>query len=152
MSREIVKSFCDFVWMKVVRDAANRDEVDKIVGTEIERLLADEREPMECEHPKACWKSAQPATFETVDDLRDDKPITQEIAPHCSACAERERVREMCAGAACCLCEEGIPLHKDGLHHRSEDGSPTFTVCGSIKIRELDLTKLDESGEEKVNG
>jgi len=54
---------------------------------------------------------------------------------------EREKVRKMCAGAACWLCDEGTPLHKDGIHHKAKDGRATFSMCASTKIRQLDLTK-----------
>ena len=54
----------------------------------IKRLLAAERKPMECGHPKACYFA-----FEHVDEGTGEHLGTEE---GCSACVERERVREMC--------------------------------------------------------
>jgi len=67
----------------------NRESVEVI-----ERLLTDEREPMECGHPKACWIGEQ--VWKGESDAVPGKEATWTVAPYCSACVEREKVREMC--------------------------------------------------------
>ncbi len=65
-----------------------------MLAPEIERLLAEERKPMECGHPKACLS---PITVEYRDGTLED-------AQECSFCVqlkvEREKVRELCLKAA----------------------------------------------------
>ncbi|KKL61143.1 hypothetical protein LCGC14_2198250 [marine sediment metagenome] len=120
---------------------------------EIERLLADERQPMECGHPRACLKltdeeeklllgyQAAPCSgAETSHELRQKWQ-------KCSACAERERVREMCAAVAKDFCDESEPGNSVSVKYL-EDKYGTLDALQAI--RQLDLTKLDEGGEEKV--
>ena len=61
------------------------------VAPHVERLLADEREPMECGHPKACLVQREISNIE-----KNEGPLND--TEYCSACVERERVRERCAG------------------------------------------------------
>lgn len=63
---------------------------------EIERLLAQEREPMECGHPKAClvdWCEKMEGPAHTA---------------YCSACVEREKAREIVCKHLCYSCEVAI--------------------------------------------
>ena len=106
----------------------------------------DMREPMECGHPKAC--------FVEEEGYESGGPqgwvVTQ--AQGCSACAEREKVRELCA----VVCDD-----MDGW--RAWVGIPGFTgapteadaAAGYLadKIRQLDLTtSLAPSTEEGKGG
>ena len=108
------------------------DECWVIWGAEeIERLLAQERESMECGHPRACWV-----------ELKAEAPdgSMQGYAAECSACAEREKVREMCAKAAWNFMTGGWMCDAEDV---------------ADEIRQLDLTKelagssAEEGGDAK---
>ncbi|KKK85045.1 hypothetical protein LCGC14_2777210, partial [marine sediment metagenome] len=100
------------------------------VAPHVVRLLADEREPMECGHPRACWV-----------ELKAEAPdgSMQGYAAECSACAGREKVREMCALVAEEECDK-VPGPDSDWPSRIGDA-----------IRQLDLTKelAPSSTEEK---
>ncbi|KKL14090.1 hypothetical protein LCGC14_2519240 [marine sediment metagenome] len=104
-------------------------ECVRLLAPEIERLLADEREPMECGHPRACWV-----------ELKAEAPdgSMQGYAAECSACAEREKVREMCAAYV-----EGWINHQ----FKWRDAAPLL----ADEIRQLDLTapSTEEGGDAK---
>ena len=147
MSREITQRFCDFVWMKVVRDALSRGDADKIVGTEIERLLAQEREPMECRHPKICLS---PITVEYRDGTLED-------AEECSFCvqikAEREKGREILSWTLGELQGRGYSEIKP-KHACGYTGNPEAAYCEFcdmwVKAQEyLDLTAPSSTEEGK---
>ena len=87
----------------------------------VKRLLADERKPMECRHPKACLVQREISNIE-----KNEGPLND--TEYCSVCAERERVREMCAVLA------GKTL--------VEELTPQKIVRIVMEaIRQLDLTK-----------
>ncbi len=121
MSREIIER------VTAELKAANQEwltmtpeEVAKFVAPIIERLLADERKPMKCEHPKACWIQE--------DSSDPDKRGVFYEKGWCSACAEREKVREMFSAAL-----RKIEGGDDGWN---------FALARAEKIiRQLDLTK-----------
>ena len=112
----------------------------KDITQEIERLLADEREPIECGHPKAClaWRNVI-ATQGEPGEVCGQR--------YCSACAERERVREMCVKELAVLRDQWDALTSGELDN---DG---VAACrsGIELIRQLDLTKLDEELESERN-
>ena len=112
----------------------------------VERLLADEREPMKCGHPRACLVSGLNKPIE---------PIELDSSTRCSACAERERVREVLNWALGELqgrgYSEATPKHACGY-----TGNPEGAYCEFcdmwVKAQELlDLT-APSSTEEKGNG
>lgn len=91
-------------------------ELSRELCAEIERLLADEREPMKCGHPKACFKKGPPKEVSSLPG-------------YCLACVERERVREMCA---------------EWMEHsidRGCIGTVGECSCGLEGFLQLDLTK-----------
>ena len=97
--------------------------------------LADERKPMECGHPRACWV-----------ELKAEAPdgSMQGYAAECSACAERERVRERCASAAIGVSMAPSEMPNDRLMLAQD----VRRRCVET-IRQLDLTKdLAPSTEE----
>ena len=117
------------------------------VATHVERLLAQERELMECKHPKSCWVDEGDCLIR-VDEGSPPlySPSMRRPRKYCSTCAERERVREMCVAAACPACKEGLPLEKDSNgneFHVAQVGEDDYEQahCYSEAIRQLDLTK-----------
>ena len=108
----------------------------RTLAREIERFLAAEREPMECGHPKACLVEREITNIEKNEGPLDD-------TEYCSACAERERVREMCAEIPKIWGFKAI----DSEVFKSE-GIRTVVIgmCDFIEreIRQLDLTALDD--------
>ncbi|KKK56918.1 hypothetical protein LCGC14_3059710 [marine sediment metagenome] len=123
-------------------------------NAEIERLLADEREPMECGHPRAYLKltneeerllldyQAAPCSgAETSHELRQKWQ-------KCSACAERDKARVLAE-----MIQEGYDEDDE------EDSRPAISFWERIHkkanevIRQLDLTKdLAPSTEEGKGG
>ncbi len=117
----------------------------------IERLLAAERKPMECGHPRACLS---PITVEYRDGTLED-------AQECSFCvqlkAEREKVRETCANvsmiAAALYC--GVPkrvrhaIEAEG--YVQEHWESVFASIVADKIRQLGLTAPSSTEEEGKN-
>ena len=100
----------------------------------IEHLLADEREPMECGHPKACLVQREISNIE-----KNEGPLND--TEYCSACVEWERVREMCAEEAQSRCL------------RVMDGDSPCKRCRQcasvVAIRQLDLTVPSSTEEGK---
>ena len=105
----------------------------RTLAKEIICLLTNERKPMECGHPKACWIHE--------DSSDPDKRGVFYEKGWCSACAERERVREMCAEV---IAAEGR-LWNRNEHPAVDDALHAVYV----DIGKLDLTKdLAPSREE----
>ncbi|KKL84918.1 hypothetical protein LCGC14_1959970, partial [marine sediment metagenome] len=135
-------------------------------------LLADERKPMECGHPKACWVQPEPEREEIFHEVTHDmamdagdmslegqpmpETIWHEKEPYCSACAEREKVREMCAkylekqAAECADFADKETGEVRAAWNRGE----SWYEDSADAIRQLDLTApgrkfvLDEEGNE----
>ena len=89
---------------------------------------------MKCGHPKACYFA-----FEHVDEGTGEHLGTEE---GCSACVEREKVREKACKFMCWGCERGIPLAErpagdNRLTHRDPNG---WFECNATLFRQLDLT------------
>ena len=110
----------------------------------IERLLAAERAPMECGHPKACWMPQM---------ISCPGPIPHEPEEFCECCesrclacaqlkAEREKAREMCAVVASDPYIDEIKAHPD---------DPPSMVGEKIAkaIRQLKLTAPSSAEEGK---
>ena len=99
------------------------------VAPHVKRLLADERKPMECGHPKACIEYVPEAFSE---------PGGTALVIGCSACAEREKVKKLCANAAWNFMVGGGMYDEDDV---------------ADEIRGLDLTKdlAPSTEEEKGN-
>ena len=94
----------------------------------------DERKPMECGHPRACLVEREVTNIE-----KNEGPLND--TEHCSACAEREGVREMCAKhveAAGCHCPHSSIWSSEKWDRRH---STTCQVTLAFEIRQLDLTK-----------
>ena len=87
---ELANKFCELTCPNP-EDHNKKPHPCEYVALTVERLLAQEREPTECGHPKSCLS---PITVEYRDGTVED-------AQECSFCvqlkSEREKVREMCA-------------------------------------------------------
>ena len=164
MSREeLVQKFGELIWLRLTLGQLNtpttaemdRKDADKIaisIAPEIERLLAAEREPMKCGHPKACL-----VPIEGTIGILYANPEPNE---QCSVCiqleAERERVREMCVGELersakdCFAIADGT----DGDGREAWRRVAAQYQASANDIRQLDLTKdlAPSSTEEKENG
>jgi len=126
----------------------NRHAFDDVLPY-FERLLAAEREPMECGHPRACLAG------------NGRGGINFEVLV-CTACAEREKVREMALREVSAAMDAIIRLKEVAQDGRVSvpDTTPKERVrqlhCALNwlqtviePIRQLKLTKLDEGSQEK---
>jgi len=166
MSRELTEKL-----LKVFVDTGDMHmsyrDLAAISAKEIERLLAAEREPMECGHPKAClvpehfFEAMKPCNKpydvyvceicgQNMHKHTDGGGTAWIMKEYCSACDEREKVRGMCV--------EFLERYHGSLHeHQSVDAPLERSIVYESpkdvanKIRQLDLTK-DEGSQEKLDG
>ncbi|KKK56246.1 hypothetical protein LCGC14_3066440, partial [marine sediment metagenome] len=114
------------------------------VATHVERLLAQERELMECKHPKSCWVDEGDCLIR-VDEGSPPlySPSMRRPRKYCSTCAEREKVREMCAqhfekeALECANFADKETGESRAAWNREET---RYEDCAWV-IRQLDLTK-----------
>jgi len=122
------------------------EDAIKEITQEIERLLAAEREPMECGHPKACWHEATLPTTLSVCKWCLSLNLLEKVYQHAGS-IEREKVREMCAEVAKDFCDESVPESPVSVQYLTDKYG---TLEAEQAIRQLDLTK-DEGSQEKVD-
>lgn len=160
MSRETIESQEFYNLMQTYRHwpiekQSQVIEAYEAVKVHIERLLADEREPMKCGHPKACmvpehfFIAMKPCNKpydvyvceicgQNMHKHTDGGGTAWIMKEYCSACAEQEKVRETCA---------------EWMEHSVDRGCIGIVgecSCGLENFLQLDLTRLDEGEEEKV--